>query len=1116
MKKLAVFFLLIASAFGQVRIQEGGTLQEGGQIQFQPPAGTSPPAFAITTLSLPADTEGVAYPSTTVQTANGTAPVTCTTTSALPTGLSLASNCTFSGTPTTVGNYPVVVVANDNAAHTAQKTFTIAISCPTLQILSPPTLPVGDVGFAYNFTVQIAGGIGPFTFTMPGLPTGETINATTGVISGPPSVAGSFTPVLTLSDSCPTQSQIVTQNFTEQVNSGLSITTASLPNGQVGQPLSAQLNVAGGTPPYQYSVPAGPIPAGAEDILDYAIMPVGVRSAFHLNGTAVKYFRLDAGLIEWIKGASGGPMDGEVLGADYVKQWITEGPTFNNLSGFKMYRTPVSLWKRYHVPGADDIVYTPGPNIYDTTENCGADNLPGIDNLGVRGELTGPFTNVLWQTTFGGDIPDNTPYLLAQKWIKCTANNIANCTTEEDYWLVKGWGQVRWVPKSCSAGVCTPTSSGSVNTNEVAGGAPVPNFACKLPNVPVQGMLPPGVLSTASPELDLAANTGAESGTPNAPGAYTFTVQVEDATGKFAQHTYTQTIGCPALAISTQTLPNGTQNQAYGFQEVATGGFGTLNWTGSSFPSGISISSTGSVSGTTANFGSFTPHIVVTDSCATPQSVSIQPTLTIAQQIGALALQTPTTFPQAVEGQPFQLQMSASGGLTPYNWALIGGAFPPGFALMTAGGSISGTATQSGAFSPVIQVTDAQPVSISNTFHLTVVCPPFSVPIANPMPAAQQGVLYSGYQVPTSGGIAPFTFGASGLPTGLTINASTGAITGTPSVNGPFSPSVTVTDSCQPVGTPVTANTTLQVNTPTLAIVTSSLAPGQINQPYSQTLSGQGGTPPYSWSIISGTLQTGLSLVGANIQGTPSVASTVSLTIQLADSAAHTVTGNFTLTINPAQTGDNADCSTTNQWIGPASDGPASAPQVCFNTARATTPSNGATVNVTSGSCASLQAAVNNAVAGQVISVPIADYGNCPLSPAKAGTASAYITLQPSVTTNLPAEGTRITPAWAGVTAMTGRPSYAQPAVAGNYLPKISSTTSSTPTLNFQSTAAFWRVRSFHIVSGANINFFQLVSLANGAHHIILDQVWINGADTDRLKNGVQAGCASTVPRLSR
>jgi hypothetical protein len=120
-----------------------------------------------------------------------------------------------------------------------------------------------------------------------------------------------------------------------------------------------------------------------------------------------------------------------------------------------MYVTPVPLWKRYHSPGDDDVVFTPGPNKYSTTDNCGADNLPLIDNLGVRGELTGPFTDVPWQTqclNAGGtlatcSIPDNTPYLLAQKWTKCTANDITKCTTEEDYWLIKGYGQAQWCPK---------------------------------------------------------------------------------------------------------------------------------------------------------------------------------------------------------------------------------------------------------------------------------------------------------------------------------------------------------------------------------------------------------------------------------------------------------------------------------------------------------------------------------------------------------------------------------------------------------------------------------------------------------------------------------------------
>jgi hypothetical protein len=423
----AVCLLLAGSVFGQVKIQEGGTLVEGGQIQFQPPAGTSPPAFAITTLSLPADTTGVAYPATTVQTANGTAPVTCSTTSALPTGLSLASNCTFSGTPTTVGNYPVVVVANDSAAHTAQKTFTIAISCPTLQILSPPTLPVGDLGLAYNFTVQIAGGIGPFTFTMPGLPTGETINATTGVISGPPSVAGSFTPVLTLTDSCPTQSQIVTQNFTEQVNSGLSITTASLPNGQVGQALSAQLNVAGGTPPYQWTVPSGPIPAGADDILDWMTMKLPDRLNFHLTGGATpKYVRIDAGVLWETKSASGAPSDIRIttrtlptrftpttttpISRPHVKQ-AGFSSCFVDPFAYKQIVTPRKFTPRYFVPGSTVTIMVPPVltgggqvNPYFKTTNCGLDNQPIVFSATLRSVTSGGLTMPVGISTWGGDV----------------------------------------------------------------------------------------------------------------------------------------------------------------------------------------------------------------------------------------------------------------------------------------------------------------------------------------------------------------------------------------------------------------------------------------------------------------------------------------------------------------------------------------------------------------------------------------------------------------------------------------------------------------------------------------------------------------------------------------
>jgi hypothetical protein len=314
----------------------------------------------------------------------------------------------------------------------------------------------------------------------------------------------------------------------------LSIATTSLPDATHGVAYSQTLAVTGGVAPFTWSTPASVAPVGAEDVLDYFLM--ADRNSFHLTGDAVKYFHLDNGLIEWMKANTGHPIDGEMFDEKNVYQWITEGPTFGNASGYKKYVNPVPLWKRYHVPGADDVVYTPGPNKYDTTESCGSDNLPQIDNLGVRGEETGPFTDVTWATTYGGSIPDHTPYLFNQKWIKCTANNILNCQTEEDYWNVLNYGQVRWCTKHLSGGVYVVDQC-STNTTKAAGGAPTLNFACGVPALPITNALPAGTALTSAPSLNLGDSTGTISGTALAAGTSTFTVQVEDA----AHHTATQT-----------------------------------------------------------------------------------------------------------------------------------------------------------------------------------------------------------------------------------------------------------------------------------------------------------------------------------------------------------------------------------------------------------------------------------------------------------------------------------------------------------------------------------------------------------------------------------------------
>src|SRR6202022_2617390 len=108
-------------------------------------------------------------------------------------------------------------------------------------------------------------------------------------------------------------------------------------------------------------------------------------------------------------------------------------------------------------------------------------------------------------------------------------------------------------------------------------------------------------------------------------------------------------------------------------------------------------------------------------------------------------------------------------------------------------------------------------------------------------------------------------------PSGLTLNASTGAITGTPTaaVNGPPL-TFKVTDSSNPKMSQ-SVSLTLTITPAPLTITTTSVPNGQVNIAYATALAATGGATPYTWSLMSGTLPIGLTLnatTGA-ITGTP-------------------------------------------------------------------------------------------------------------------------------------------------------------------------------------------------------------------------------------------------------
>jgi hypothetical protein len=851
----------------------------------------------------------------------GTAPYTWTLSSGtLPAGLSLSSAGVISGTPTGVGTSSVTIAVNDSASGTNSQAFTITVSCVPVSVTSSTTLPNAAQNQSFTFQFTSTGGFGTITWSLANgtsLPNGLSLSPS-GLLSGTPTLAGTSSFDVSAADSCPVV-QMDGNTFSLTVSAGLTITTSgTLPNATLGSPYSVPLSVSGGIPPYSWSAPAGTIPAGAEDILDYAAMPVATRYTSHLAATGLyKAYRLNAGLLWWMKNSQGYPWDGELVGDTYVGQWFTEMDSsqnaqciaagwpscFSDPQAYKKYRTPVSLWKRYHVPGADDVVFTPGPNIYDLTVNCGADNQTGIDNKGVRGELTGPFTDVTWQTTYGGSIPDNTPYLLAQKWTKCTANDITTCQNEEDYWLVKGYGQVRWCPKTWN-GATYVTGTCTTQANVVAGGAPTPNFACKIPSLPTPPNLPPGVTSPNSTELNLDDKTGVIGGTPSATGTYTFNVQVEDSTGAFAQKSMTVVASCNALVLSsTSPIPKATQGQAYSFQFLATGGLAPVSWAiiQGTLPAGLSLSSSGLLSGTPTATGVFTFVPQAVDSCA-PQQQSVQSQFQISVQAnsGALTIQTASPLPNAIEGSSYTTPLNATGGTTPYVWSISAGSLPTGMSLSSSSGAITGTPTATGVSSFTAKVTDALTVFTTKAFSLTVACPAFSLVSTSPIPAATQGQPYS-FQFTSAGGISPVSWGATSIPSGLALSNS-GLLSGTPTGTGTTSISVTATDSCLPSNQTANGSFSLTVNAapvPVAIATTSPLAGATQGVAYNVQMAASGGTPPYIWSITAGSLPAGLTLSsGGVISGTPTTIGTSTPTIKVADSLGANASGSFSITVS--------------------------------------------------------------------------------------------------------------------------------------------------------------------------------------------------------------------------
>lgn len=201
------------------------------------------------------------------------------------------------------------------------------------------------------------------------------------------------------------------------------------------------------------------------------------------------------------------------------------------------------------------------------------------------------------------------------------------------------------------------------------------------------GSLPTGLVMNSS---------GVISGTPTVVQTSTFTVKVQDSVGSTDYQAYTiNVIPSASLSIVQSSLAGAQVGVAYEVQLSGFGGTSPYTWTlnAGSFPSGISISTGGLISGTPAalSTGTYTPTIRVTDSAGSPAHADRQYSLVVSSVSASSVAVVTTTLPHGTLGDeygPGGVDLEAGGGTAPYTWTALT-SLPLGLSL-SGSGNISG------------------------------------------------------------------------------------------------------------------------------------------------------------------------------------------------------------------------------------------------------------------------------------------------------------------------------------------------------------------------------------------------------------------------------------------
>lgn len=828
---------------------------------------------AIPTPSLlPAATVGQLY-TTTIAASGGTPPYQFSS-NYLPTGLALASNGVISGVPTqSTGRWTFSVSAVDSLGISYDKTFAVQVLAQPVSL--PSVSQFGNsiddctLGVPCSRWIGTGGGNSPlpYTFTATGLPPGMEIRWSgsvprwlapgDAVLIGTPLALGTYNVQVTVTDANLAQATTTVQLRVSRLY------LQPYPNGGTFEmPYSERLRIIGGVMPYSGSLFGGTLPEGVT--LDGStLLMTGIpfengsfRPDFSVVDTAGNPYRIRPGLF-----FGSGSSTIQITSWYDLGTWRT-GSISTQLMACCL---PAYQWS----------AIGPMP--------------PGL-TLSSSGFLSGTASSGTFSFLAKVEDPTNALNYAVRKFvINVSPVQISSITPTTGYTLPYGNVGIPYTPVTLTATGAPPPFTWSVQ----AGYA-----------------LPPG--------LTLSSD-GIVSGTPTHTGLCSFYVRATDSVGNSSQAYMTVSIYPPGVTPPVNLLFSSVlTSQLKGTFYLPTNPTGgtepyTLSWSpgatpiaglrllsGPPWPPAVFQPAKGALVGVLTSSGTFTSSIRATDSLGQ----SIDRPITI--DVPSLELPFSTgDLPRATVGVPYTFMLTAIGGSGSYDWSAT--SLPPGFTLMPSG-QLSGTPQSAGFLSAGVTLTDSVTAQTRSLF-LSIQVNPFAIVSANELPTATVGTFYS-YQFTAPDCVVSCSWTVSGsTPSGMSLS-SAGLLSGVPTSSGTFTLSVRT----GPTATPAVKFVNLFVNpsTPsTLSISNTSFSDITVGSLSTTSLFAFGGTRPYTWSVVAGSLPPGIEL-RTNVHeilgsGAPSLtyifgrATTVgsgSFTLQVADNAGATATRAFTYNVS--------------------------------------------------------------------------------------------------------------------------------------------------------------------------------------------------------------------------